>query len=219
MLDVFNITVSSKIICSVSQNFNLIVVLLLLKSLQSSKVHYICYILDCTILPVKSSIKWKQADSFVTFLWILDLIYVYWILLFFLQRVLNPPIPEEILVTFHINCDKLAFNVFVLNILTAAPNSVSPDCVYRLKKAKISCPTSFWWRIQCMYSIGSNLLNVSLKCESEPIGKKTTNKSWCVCMLFSKESQDNYRQHSDIQPSSLSLSEFCSITLLCWTVT
>lgn len=38
------------------------------------------------------------------------------------QRVLNPPIPEEILVTFYINYDKLVFVVYLLNILTTAPS-------------------------------------------------------------------------------------------------
>ena len=38
------------------------------------------------------------------------------------QRVMNPPIPDELLVHFHVNCDKIVFCVYVLTLLTAAPN-------------------------------------------------------------------------------------------------
>lgn len=38
------------------------------------------------------------------------------------QRVLNPPVPEEILVSFHVNCDKLLLCVYAFNFLTAAPH-------------------------------------------------------------------------------------------------
>eukprot|EP00794_Sanderia_malayensis_P013766 gene13766-15207_t len=40
------------------------------------------------------------------------------------QRVLNPPVPDEVLVNFHVNCDKLVFCVYVLNSLTGAPSNL-----------------------------------------------------------------------------------------------
>ena len=39
------------------------------------------------------------------------------------QRVLNPPVPEEILVSFHVNCDKLLLHVYAFNALAAAPHN------------------------------------------------------------------------------------------------
>merc|ERR1712080_433766 len=38
------------------------------------------------------------------------------------QKVLNPPVPEEILVSFHVNCDKLILSVHAFNILTTTPH-------------------------------------------------------------------------------------------------
>ena len=38
------------------------------------------------------------------------------------QKVLNPPVPDEVLVSFHVNCDKLVLSVYTFNILTATPN-------------------------------------------------------------------------------------------------
>lgn len=38
------------------------------------------------------------------------------------QKVLNPPLPDEVLVNFYVNCDKLIFDAFLLNILTTTPN-------------------------------------------------------------------------------------------------
>lgn len=41
------------------------------------------------------------------------------------QKVLNPPVPEELLISFHVNCDKLVLSVYVLNILTAPASQKS----------------------------------------------------------------------------------------------
>lgn len=38
------------------------------------------------------------------------------------QKVLNPPIPEDILVNFHVHCDKLVLLVYSFTILTAPPH-------------------------------------------------------------------------------------------------
>ncbi len=43
---------------------------------------------------------------------------------YFIQRVLNPPVPDEVLVNFHVNCDKLVFCAYVLNNLTGAPSNL-----------------------------------------------------------------------------------------------
>jgi len=40
------------------------------------------------------------------------------------QRVLNPPLPDEVLVNFHVNCDKLVFCAYVLNSLTGPPSNL-----------------------------------------------------------------------------------------------
>lgn len=60
------------------------------------------------------------------------------IILLFSQKVLNPPIPEEILVNFHVNCDKLVFDVFLLNVLTTnTPNQVNSMNVNDNNKSKV----------------------------------------------------------------------------------
>ncbi|XP_065054184.1 protein rogdi homolog isoform X2 [Rhopilema esculentum] len=41
-----------------------------------------------------------------------------------MQRVLNPPLPDEVLVNFHVNCDKLVFCAYVLNCLTGPPSNL-----------------------------------------------------------------------------------------------
>lgn len=41
------------------------------------------------------------------------------------QKVLNPPVPEELLVNFHVNCDKLVLSVYYFNILTTTPHQKS----------------------------------------------------------------------------------------------
>ena len=37
---------------------------------------------------------------------------------------LNPPLPEEVLVNFHVNCDKLVFCAYVLNCLATTPSNL-----------------------------------------------------------------------------------------------
>lgn len=41
------------------------------------------------------------------------------------HKVLNPPVPEELLINFHVNCDKLVLSVYYFNVLTTAPHQKS----------------------------------------------------------------------------------------------